>query len=106
MSVKIESLLTNLTNEQIERGNEYFSQFHEPITDEYGQKCNACGAYITGTLGIANFPAPGEGTCYDCGHPFRYTHNIPGVGKLDGIPLVYIQRLVTLATMPKILLPV
>lgn len=89
-----DDLLANLSDEQRQRVDDYLGQFQVPEMDELGQKCIECGAYFTGTLGVANFTIPGEGECYDCGHPFRYNHVIPLVGTVYSVPLMYKSRII------------
>lgn len=101
MAPKISTFLHNLTPAQEALGDEYLQQFLEPIIDgELGQKCANCGFHITGTLGVANFTQPliigaevSEGTCYECGHPFRFIHNIPGLGEVRNLPLQFVRRI-------------
>lgn len=91
--VTCEDLLIHCNPAQKQLVDDYLGEFLLPEDTELGQKCTECDDYFTGTLGVANFPSPGEGTCYTCGHPFRYIHNIPGVGKIEGVPLMYKRRI-------------
>lgn len=91
--MKAEDILKGCNPDQKHLVEEYLDQFADPIEDEHGLKCHACGDYYAGLLGVANFTTPGEGTCYACGHPFRYNHDIPAVGRLEGIPLMYKKRI-------------
>jgi len=87
-----------LTPKQHQAVADYLGQFIWPEETAFGQKCPECESYFTGTLGLNNLETvhmagiPGEGACYECGHPFRYVHDIPGVGKLEGVPLMFVRR--------------
>ena len=102
-----DDLLTNLNAEQRQIVDDYLGAFLFPDFDENGQKCTDCGAYITGTLGLANFSgvhypgARGEGECYDCGKRFRHMHRISGLvpGQdfvVRDVPLMYKSNIILL----------
>lgn len=93
--IKCEDILQGCNERQRQQVEEYMAQFAMPETTELGLKCVHCGDYFSGTLGVANWPNPpdGTGSCYECGAVFRYIHDIPGVGRIENIPLMYRRRI-------------
>lgn len=81
------------SHQQQAMADDYFSQFILPIEEELGLRCNNCGDYFAGIIGSVKLSGvDGEGYCFECGHPIRWIHDIPGFGRLEGVPLLYKSR--------------
>jgi hypothetical protein len=88
-----EDFFKNLSPAQHQKVADYLGKFIVPEDTELGQKCIACDSYFTGTLGLSNHDGThGEGTCYECGWPWRGVHDIPDIGRIEVVPLMYARR--------------